>query len=42
MTGTLKLDDVDMPDLPEYEGIQKAYLKQYDEEKIDMLEGSHE
>ena len=42
MKGTLNMHELTMPKIPEYDGIQKAYLKQYDEEKIDMLENTQE
>ena len=42
MKGTLNLHELTLPKIPEYEGIQKQYLKQYDEEKIDMMENTQE
>ncbi len=39
MKGSLNINELTMPKIPEYDGIQKQFLSsQYDEEKIDMLE----
>jgi hypothetical protein len=42
MKGSLKLDELNMPKIPEYNGIQKKYLRQFDEDKIDPLDNTSE